>query len=157
MLNKAIVYSLLIFATICFATFSFGQNNSRKDIKQLRSITIPKPDIKSDKAVILTREDFEKLWKRVNKEPIPELPAVDFEKEMVIFVSRGITQSHLDVDLTSVFEKDGVLYVSYKYSSGGVQNKELKSVYEMFVYEKSNLEVKWCMTQVCYPAARKIK
>lgn len=92
--------------------------------RMVGAMRLPEPDgpIGSADRVIRDRQEFDRLWKRThaNSRPAPEVPPIDFSREMVIVLSLGgLTPSGTDVTGEQIIEFNDVVQVRYSVVSAG--------------------------------------
>ena len=101
------------------------------------------------RVVIYTENQWEEIWKKVQvlRLPVPELPKIDFEKEMIIAVFMGTRSSggyEIEIKNISKTEKEIVVGVEEKEPSpDSLRTMALTSPYHVVIVKRSSLPVRF--------------
>ena len=101
------------------------------------------------RVVIYTENQWDEIWKKVQvlRLPVPELPKIDFGKEMVIAVFMGTRSSggyEIEIKNISKTEKEIVVGVEEKEpSSDSLRTMAVTSPYHLVIVKRSSLPVRF--------------
>lgn len=142
-MSKRLIFTLLIFFGL--AVVSAGETAFSTLAKGYYASGIEE----KVEAVFYDFDAFSSFFKKIHvgETPAPEIPAVDFEKDMVIAVSPGpMMTGGYDVEIVGISEAEGKLVVELLYTEpgpGDMVTEAITQPHQIVSVPKSNLPVEF--------------